>query len=277
MKQGVQVKSIDAVPVAEVIVRSRLREVSEAGVASLVTSIRRLGVMKDPIQVRRTRDAEFVLMAGGHRLEAAKALGWETIPAVVWDCNDAWASFMEIDDNLAGAELNTLDTALFLAARKRLYEKEFPQAAHGGDRGNQHTGGRQNDIVSFCQTTALKFGKSRRQVERLVSAGERLDPRDIQLLRQAPNAVTLKDLQDISKIGETVERYNVVEALSEGRAKTVAEARRQLAGKPPPKSPVDVAMMTLLKAWDRAPAAARRRFLEERTAQVLALKDSLGE
>ncbi|WP_159966781.1 ParB N-terminal domain-containing protein, partial [Profundibacterium mesophilum] len=109
----------------------RLRPVSEAGVLSLVASIGELGVMKDPIHVRRVphRGGALELMAGGHRLEAARRLGWTDIPATVWTCSDDWAHLVEIDDNLGGSELGALDTAVFLAARKRIYEKLHPEAA----------------------------------------------------------------------------------------------------------------------------------------------------
>ena len=47
-------------------------------------------------------------MAGAHRLTAARELGWETIKVTCWTCTDDFARLMEIDDNLAGAELTAL-------------------------------------------------------------------------------------------------------------------------------------------------------------------------
>ncbi|MCU9850381.1 ParB N-terminal domain-containing protein [Defluviimonas sp. WL0024] len=112
---------ITSVAVAEVDARRRLRPVSEAGVESLLASIAETQVMKDAIHVRKLKDGKLVLIAGAHRLEAAKRLGWEEIEAKVWtDVTDDWAQLMEIDDNLAGAEMNALDTAVFLAERQRL-------------------------------------------------------------------------------------------------------------------------------------------------------------
>jgi ParB family chromosome partitioning protein len=115
---------IDQVAVADVDASGRLRPVSEAAVESLIQSITELGVMKDAIHVRKRKDGRMVLIAGAHRLEAAKRLGWEVIPAKVWtEVTDDWARLMEVDDNIAGAELNPLDTAVFLATRKAVYEK----------------------------------------------------------------------------------------------------------------------------------------------------------
>lgn len=278
MKQGIKIASLSEVAVADVDASQRLRPFSEAGVESLLVSIAQLGVMKDPIQVRKARHRKgaLVLMAGAHRLEAARRLGWEMIPATVWECNDAWADLMEVDDNLAGAELSPLDTAVFLARRKAIYEAEFPDASHGGDRGNQHTGGRQTDIVSFCQSTSEKFAMSERHVRRLVAAGEKLLGGDAHRLRTAPLQVTLKDLQEIGRIGEPVDRYDVIEALVSGTAKSAREALAAKRGKAPPKSPVEEGFQTLLKAWARAPKAAKRSFLQDHEAEIRKLLGEMG-
>lgn len=51
---------------------TRLRPVSESGVESLIASISETGVMKDAIHVRKKKDGSLHLIAGGHRLEAAR-------------------------------------------------------------------------------------------------------------------------------------------------------------------------------------------------------------
>ena len=90
------------VKVSEIDARQRLRPVSEAGVQSLIASVTETGVMKDAIHVRKKKDGRLVLIAGAHRLEMARQLGWDEIEAKVWtDVTDDWARLMEIDDNLA--------------------------------------------------------------------------------------------------------------------------------------------------------------------------------
>lgn len=261
----------------EIIVRDRLRPVSEAGVESLLASIAEVGVMKDAIHVRKKKDGKLWLIAGGHRLEAARRLGWDEIEAKVWtDVTDDWARLMEIDDNLAGAEMNPLDTAWFLATRKVVYERLHPETKAGAFKGNQHTGKLVGDIVSFATSTAEKFGVSTRHVERMIAAGCRLGPDEVRQLRRAPRQVTLKDLTEIGKIGETEEKYSVVEALAEGRAKTAAEARRAYKAASgetqPEKDPVEEAFKALLNAWARAPMAARRRFVHEASGDLAAME-----
>ncbi|WP_229743239.1 MULTISPECIES: ParB/RepB/Spo0J family partition protein [Salipiger] len=275
------IQSITELPVDQIVIRDRLRPVSEAGVSALVASITEMGVMKDPVHVRKVkhRGGEFQLMAGAHRLTAARQLGWETIKVTCWNCTDDFARLMEIDDNLAGAEMNALDTAIFLAERKRLYEKLHPETRAETFKGNQHTGKLASDIMSFTTSTAEKFGMSRRQVERIIASGSKLGPDEVRRLRTAPRPVTLKDLQDISKISETGERYHVVDCLVEGKARNASAARKlwkaERGQAPAPMSPTDQAYTRLLDAWDRAPKAARKRFLEGRGDAVREVLDDL--
>ena len=266
---------IDKVPVAEVIVRDRLRPVSEAGVESLIASINEIGVMKDAIHVRKKKDGLLYLMAGGHRLEAARRLNWVQIPAKVWtDVTDDWARMVEIDDNLAGAEMNALDSAVFLATRKEVYERLHPEtkAAAGAALAAKRWNAAEPSSVAFVTATAEKFGLSDRQVRKIVAAGTALSPRDVAHLRQAPRPVSLKDLTEIAKIGDPVERGAVVLRLSVGNAKSAADARRSLRVEgglqAPAKDAVEEQFIALMKAWTRAGAAARKRFLLEQRHEV---------
>lgn len=264
---------IDKVAVAEVIVRDRLRPVSEAGVESLIASIAEIGVMKDAIHVRKKKDGLLYLMAGGHRLEAACRLNWVHIPAKVWtDVTDDWARMVEIDDNLAGAEMNALDSAVFLATRKEVYERLHPETKRGVAGALARWDATEPSAVAFVKATAEKFGLKERQVYKIVAAGTALSPNDIAHLRQAPRPVSLKDLTEIAKIGDPVERGDVVLRLSAGNAKSAAAARRSLRVEgglqAPAKDAIEEQFIALMKAWTRAGAAARKRFLLEQCHEV---------
>lgn len=277
-----QIKSITELPVAGIVMRDRLRAVSEAGVASVIKSIEDIGFIKDPIHVRKVkhRGGEYVLMAGAHRLTAAQRLGWETIKVACWTCNDDFAKLMELDDNIAGADLTPLDTAVFLAERKRLYEKLHPEAASGAFKGNQYSGKVVNEIISFTTSSAEKFGLSVRRVQQIVAAGERLAPDEIRKLRSAPRPVGLNDLQEIGKIGQPSERYHVVETLAAGGAKNVAVARKLWKAEqglaPEPPRPAEQEYMRLLDSWDRSRKSSRKLFLGERLDEVRALLAEIG-
>ncbi|GAB5433163.1 MAG: hypothetical protein EpisKO_25330 [Epibacterium sp.] len=274
------IQSITELPVDEIQMGNRLRPVSPAGVEAIKASITELGVMKDAIHVRKhKRGGKIELLAGAHRLTVARELGWPTIKVVCWECNDDFARLMEIDDNLAGAELTALDTAVFLAERKRVYEKLHPETKHGGDRRSADF---QNDTMSFCNATAEKFGISVRQIERIVRAGSSLEGGDAQRLRSSERPVTLNDLTELAKIGDVSERYRVIDLLAEGKVKSAKDARKTWAseqnrGVTPPMNNTEKTWLRLQDAWKRASKAGRVTFLEEHGAEVQALLDEIRE
>nr|WP_205518761.1 ParB N-terminal domain-containing protein [Pseudotabrizicola algicola] len=264
------------VKLADIDARSRLRPVSEAGVESLIASIRETGVMKDAIHVRKKKDGSLVLIAGAHRLEAAKRLGWEEIEAKVWtDVTDDWARLMEIDDNLAGAEMNALDTAVFLAERKKVYERLHPETkyATGAALAAKRWDATEPSSVAFVTATAEKFGLTDRQVRKIVAAGGKLGAGEVHQLRQAPRPVTLKDLTEIARISDPTERHDVVGRMAAGQCKSAAEARRSLKSgvETPVKDPVAAEFKALLAAWSRARPAARAQFVDDEYGAIAAV------
>src|SRR3954453_11138630 len=81
---------LTSVNVSDIEVGKRARPFDEAGLDRLMESIRTIG-LKTPITVREvlpTTDTavpnrRLILVAGYHRLEAAKRLGWSSIDAIV--------------------------------------------------------------------------------------------------------------------------------------------------------------------------------------------------
>lgn len=266
----------------EVDAENRLRPVSEAGVQSLIASIEELGVIKDAVHVRKKRRASgetLVLMAGGHRLEAAKRLGWETIPARVWaDVTDDFARLMEIDDNLSGADLSSLELSVFLAERKRVYERLHPETK-AGVAGARAKHGTATEIISFADSVAEKRELSARHIRNFIQIGNALSPREVAELADAKEPLKLKDLMALAKIGEPIVRSDIVGRLSSGEVKSVADALGKLQrGKPSAKDPDVVAFQKLKAAWERAPMKMKRRFVADESAELLSLlKDLDGE
>ncbi|MDK3072726.1 ParB N-terminal domain-containing protein [Sedimentitalea sp. JM2-8] len=259
------------IPIDEIDCMNRLRPVTDKAVASLKASIETMGLQSE-IHVRRIKKTgRLRLMAGGHRIEVYRQLGHATIPAKVWDCTDDMALLFEIDDNLAHAELDTLELSVFLARRKEVYGRAFPQAKRGAI-GNMARHGLLTDdlsVSSFAATAAAKMGVSERMVFRLVAAGSALGPDEIGRLRRAPRKVSLADLQVIAKVGNPVDRYDIVEALSEGAAKSAKEVmKRKSAPGAAVKDPIQDAFKRLRDAWQRAPKEAQRRFVRDYHAEL---------
>lgn len=262
----------------------RMRPVSQKSVEGLKLSIEEIG-LKDEVHVRRvrTKGAEsahrYVLLAGGHRVEAFEQLGRAAIPAKVWECNNDQAQLIEIDDNLAHSELDALELAVFLARRKAVYERLYPEtkATTGADLAAKrwHAGDKVS-VASFVAATAEKMGVNERTVMRLVEAGRKLSPKEIAQLRDAPRKVRLADLQVIAKCENTVERYDICDALAAGTAKS---AKQVLDRRKAPRAEADQVAAEAARLgsdWTRASKAARRQFVRAHLADLAELLDELA-
>ena len=75
----------------------------------LTASIKELGLLQ-PIVVA-PHGERYVLVAGSRRLEAAKMLGWSSIPATVTDSGDRDLALTSLTENLARVDLHPMETA----------------------------------------------------------------------------------------------------------------------------------------------------------------------
>lgn len=214
--------AVATLAVADIEIPPRRRELRS--VDDLAESIATLGLL-NPITVT-PQDNGYRLVAGFHRIEACKSIGWETIPAIVRDLSEIDAELAEIDENLIRNELSTLERAEHLARRKQLYESKYPEARRGGNYGNQHTGGKQrlNDIVSFSQDTSSRTGQSERSIQRDVRIADHI-PDDVRdALRQTPIADRKVDLLELAGM-EPSEQREIVNRIVSGDAQTVKDAK----------------------------------------------------
>jgi hypothetical protein len=152
------------------------RDVDPKTVAALAESMRDIGLLH-PIVVTYPPDHSTVnLVAGRHRLEAARSLGWVCIDAFnAVELSDAQRELIEIDENLYRSELGPAEVASALSRRKATYEAMHPETKLGA---NQHEGRvRQNGEPTadrFTKDTADKTGMSERTVQRNAERGRKI-------------------------------------------------------------------------------------------------------
>lgn len=101
-------REIDRLYVDDVQVPERRREVNRERVAQLAESMKKLGLMT-PISVWTGDNENVYLVAGRHRLEAAKSLGWDRIDGVFVEMDERERRMWEIVENLHRAELTVLE------------------------------------------------------------------------------------------------------------------------------------------------------------------------
>lgn len=251
------------IPVDRIEVGERLRVIDADYARMLAESIRAIG-LTSPVEVRPISENRYKLVAGGHRYAAITALGHAEIDAFVVEVGDLMAELREIDENLVRHELNFLDRAAFLVRRKAIHETLYPAAKHGGDRGNQHTGGRQrqDEIVAFCQATALAAGYSPRTIQLAIQFYERLAPAARERLRASPIARDQSQLIRLSRLSAE-EQVQVLDRMQapNGPAR-VQQAVDQVLGKPErQESAGDKGFGLLVDLWSRTSKRGRTAFI----------------
>ena len=173
MPQVVEIKVGDCRPA------KAARVIAPGRVLALADSFKLIGLLQ-PISVRKVGPV-YEVIAGGHRLEAAKTLEWTTIPAFVRDDNDLQAELALIDENLIRNELSPAERAIAVARRKKIYEALHPETrptSKGGEGRKKATRRQHGDDTGnaerFSKATAKATGASERSVQRDANRGETL-------------------------------------------------------------------------------------------------------
>lgn len=158
---------VTSIPLDRIEVGERLRAVDADYVALIAESLTERGLDTPIIVTAAGADGRHTLIAGGHRVAAARLAGWSEIAAKVVAADELQAKLIEIDENLIRRELSALDRAVFLAERKRIYEALHPEARRGGARRGTKT--TSLSVWSFSKATAQKLGVDERTIQRAVA------------------------------------------------------------------------------------------------------------
>ena len=255
-------------PIAEITVpQDRLRPISEAKVAALMQVIGE-GVFLGAITVRRAGKVN-TLIDGGHRLEAMRRLGRETIRADVLDCNASEARQLEVTGNLT-AGMTPIQDAIFLGVYQQEYEKLHPETK-GGVAGALARHGLQGKNSSFAEVVAEARQITPRQVRNIIAAGRSLTRDERDALQSVSHRIAISEIEKLGKIADQPLRARAVEALLEGKkvAAAIRAAKAEESGlEGVVKDPIEEAFIALSKAWARAPMAAKKRFLMQHRSEV---------
>jgi len=191
---------------------------------------------------------------------------------------DDFARLMEIDDNLSGADLSNLELSVFLAERKRVYERLHPETkqATGADLVRKRWSKDTAEIISFVDSVAEKRELSAWHIRNFIQIGNALSPREVAELAGAKEPLKLKDPMALAKIGEPIVRMDIVGWLSSGEVKSVAEGLGKLQpSKKAAEDPEAEAYQKLAAAWDRASMKVKRRFVADKSVELLGLLKDL--
>jgi ParB family chromosome partitioning protein len=270
---------IIALSLDAILLRDRLRPVSEADMLAVAASFAERG-QDQPIIVRDAGDRgdKMLLVAGAHRVTAARYLGWETIQAIVLSMTPDEAVLAEIDENLIRRELTILDRAIALKMRKEAYERAHPETAHGGDRKSRKKR-EENQVANlatfgkdrFTKEAAAKTGLSERSIQRAIQLISELDPEAIEALRLSPLADNQGQLFALAELPQEAQR-TAAAAISAGKAGNVKAA--QIATGLLPETRLDPQEVVISRFTALAEKATpdTLRFMAEHVKSLLARK-----
>ena len=185
------------VKISDIKIKPGRRDAKPKAVSELARSIQAVGLL-NPIIV----NGDNSLIAGLHRLEAAKLLGWKEIECTISGMDGLQAELAEIDENFVRTNLSHRELGDLLLHRKELYEAIHPETRQGMRNGQ--TSKNENlaflGMKSFAQDTADRLGMGKRTVEQLVQTARDLTPAAKKVLRDADDKITKKDALKISRL-----------------------------------------------------------------------------
>ena len=185
------------IPISEIKLNPGRREAEPEDIKNLADSIAELGLL-NPITIGRNH----TLIAGRHRLEAAKLLGWTEIECTVTDLQDLQAEFAEIDENFVRKNLSIIDFGDLLLRRKEIYEILHPETKQGMRNGQ--TSKSENSSVletrSFAKDTAEKLGVSPRTVEVQIQTAKNLTSAAKEMIRGSDIRINKTNALKLSRL-----------------------------------------------------------------------------
>lgn len=242
MKTKHQTIAIDAI-----LAEDRLRPTDPAWVDALAASIDQQGLQQPIVVV--TKGKGFELLAGGHRLAAAKQLGWSEIDALVHQAKslkDHERVLIEITENVVRNELSALDRALKLKVLKAIYLELNPHATRGGDRRREAELAESSEQTatiavwlgaSFGKVAAEQIGLSERLIETAVGMANGLTEDSVDRLRLTTHARHQAGLIALSKLNADQQRV-VCDLLADDTSDVASlpEAIAAISGRPAPNA-----------------------------------------
>ena len=213
------------VKISDIKVNQGRRGVLYNDVEELALSILDVGLL-NPI----TLTGDYTLIAGLHRLEAVKLLGWTEVECTITDLEGLSAELAELDENFARANLSPLEMGDLLKRRKDIYEELYPETKAGTAqaigmnkaKGNNVNCNLQSTRKSFIEDTATVTGSHPSTIARHIKVASELAPEAKEILRGAKKPVSSSTLKKISKL-PPIQQEEASSLLVSGEIKTIDE------------------------------------------------------
>lgn len=242
------------IAIKDIKISENRRKIDENTVEMLMESFKDVGILH-PIVI----DYDYNLVAGAHRVEAAKRLGWTEIPFTAIDFSEENAKIAEDDENDVRTP-NIITRAKWLLKRKERYENLHPETTReanlkqyrneikfvsdhkellGEEEFAQENENCRNDekvgsdnkeecgkIKTFVQIEAEKRGVSERAIEQEIQIAQNIEPEILNYVEE----IGINKTNALNLARKTPEEQReIVEPIREAIQAVAPEERKQTA------------------------------------------------
>ena len=200
--------------IADIIAGPNRRSVDEVNVRELADSIREVGLL-NPITVTTNNR----LVAGAHRLEACRLLGWTEVECTRLEGSDLLLQLAEIDENLIRNELDPISIGELAIKRDEILESLGQRATLGQGRPSKNSA--PGAPLKTTAAMAQEIGLSKRSLQENKQLAKNLVPEAKEIVRDTN--VSKKDALKIARM-EPERQAEIASRIKDGKAKTVKEA-----------------------------------------------------
>jgi ParB-like chromosome segregation protein Spo0J len=238
----------EPVSVENIVVPPRHRQVSDDAVARLAESMKTIGLMT-PITIHSPEDDSAWLVAGHHRLAAAKLLGWDTIDAFIVSGDEVDMELREIAENLHRADLTELEKSDHVARWAELMAARVAQNCATLPGGHQ-------PAEKGIRKIAADLKMERRDVQRAVKVAS-LSEEAKEAAREVGLDNNRSALLDAAGKTTIAEQVAAIHQRHTQGAKVIKLADEPLND----MEAAEKQVAALMSAWNKAGKAAREEFL----------------
>ena len=254
------------IKISDIVVKPGRREIDAEHVKELAESIA-ASTLLNPITV----DRKLILIAGLHRLEAAKSLGFTEIECNVTSLEGLRADLAEIDENVIRKGLPTIEYDNLLLKRKEIYETLHPYTKRGGDPTSKKSKLAKCEFGSqrsFVQDTAEKVGVSPATVWRQVQTAKNLTEGAKNTLITSAVKITQKDAAKLSRL-PAEQQEEAATQLADGTIKSINDYQAPLA----PQKAEDISESKEVNQQEEKQASTSEKRFSSFKESVADLKD----
>jgi ParB-like chromosome segregation protein Spo0J len=193
-------------------------------ITSLSESIQRNGVL-EPLLLNNREE----LLAGFHRLEAAKAIGMKHVPVRILHVNSLQEELVTIDENLERKDLPALDRCIQMGRRQEILGKLGVIHKKGGDRKSKKIKKQKihSDRESFKKVIKKMTGRSHSSTAQDLFIANKLSKSVLKKLSDSELKDRKNDLYNLAKKPAN-EQLDLVKLIHGGKLKTLREAEKKL-------------------------------------------------